>query len=330
MRRLFFLLLMALMLNGLAGKDISCHGRFMNPITDINWDMVFPIRIIGVPFDFSHSSTDSPLTVTSPICVCPSHVLGIPVPGIMVTFHEPLYVEEIVRDPGCLSSIGSVKVLHGYDMERSELKEDLNSGSRWQIHWYEYPVFSVLDLFKDFVCTNTSGFSLAYMTEFDPTWQNDEWGAVFAPEAALFANPIAQSACALDAGAASLFHPIDALFWCAGSWGSVYPLTGNTNAAVGRIQSANLAGAKMIARLSRMGLLWDTVGPQAVCSSVPMPIWIKSEFSIDPVYPVVSTHHGLAIGEAPAVSEYTPVESLPAYENINQVIFQEQQCCIRP
>ncbi len=177
---------------------------------------------------------------------------------------------------------------------------------------------------------NTSGFALGYMTEIDPTWQNDLWGAVFAPESLLFANAIAQASCAIDAVAATATFPLDPLFWCAGSWGPTYPLTGNANASVGRLQSANLIGAKMIARLSRMGVLWDTVGPQAMCGSIPMPIWIKSEFSIDPVYPMISLKMGMKIGASSTVWETIPPQTYPVFENLNQVIFQEQQCCIRP
>ena len=171
-------------------------------------------------------------------------------------------------------------------------------------------------------------YALAYITELDPTWQNDAWGAIYSPETTIFANKLAQASCALDAVAASAQHPLDAMFWCAGSWGGIYPLTGNANASVGRIQSAELEGAKLIARLSRIGMLWDSVGPWAMCSPVPMPIWIKSEFSIDPVYPIISRGNGMAIGAAPISWLYSPVQSYPAYENINQVIFQEQQCCL--
>lgn len=307
-----------------------CQGRFLNPITDINWTLVFPITIAGVQLSFGGSSPESPETYTSPLCLCPSHVLGVPVPGIEVTFHEPLYVEELVKHPGCFSSLGGLQLLDGYAQEQTDLKQTANSSSRWQVHWYEYPVFALLHIFQNFVCLSGGGYALAYATELDPTWQNDAWGAIFSPETAIFANKLAQASCAIDAVAATAKHPLDAMFWCAGSWGSVYPLTGNANASVGRIQSAELEGAKLIARLSRLGLLWDTVGSWAMCSPVPMPIWIKSEFTVDPVYPVTTDGEGIAIGAAPALTLYQPVESYPRFENINQVIFQEQQCCIHP
>jgi conjugal transfer pilus assembly protein TraU len=65
----------------------------------------------------------------------------------------------------------------------------------------------------------------------------------------------------------------------------MYPLTGNANASVEHIQSANLVGAKMLAKLAKMGALRSRVGSKAICKNQPMPILIKSEFSLDPVYP---------------------------------------------
>ena len=305
-----------------------CHGRFLNPITSINWDLVFPITIAGVPITSATQSPESPLTYLSPVCLCPGHIFGIPTPGIEVTFHEPLYIEEIAKRPGCFSTLGGAEMLPGFAEEQTDLKETANSSSRWQVHWYKYPVFTILQLFQDFTCVQGGGYALAYITELDPTWQNDAWGAIFSPESAVFANKLAQASCAIDAVAATVQQPLDAMFWCAGSWGSTYPLTGNANATAGRMQSAELEGAKMIARLARVGLLWDSVGPWAECSPVPMPIWIKSEFTIDQTYPMITIGEGMAIGAAPPVWMYVPPQSYPVFENINQVIFQEQQCCI--
>jgi conjugal transfer pilus assembly protein TraU len=78
-----------------------------------------------------------------------------------------------------------------------------------------------------------------------------------------------------------------------------------------------------------MGALRSRVGSKAICKNQPMPILIKSEFSLDPVYPRVSNEGGVPIGASTTVWETAPPQSYPGYENINQVIFQEQQCCLR-
>ena len=309
-------------------EDGICHGKFLNPISDINWNLIFPIKVAGIPMQFGTGSNESPEATTSPMCVCPGHIFGIPTLGVMVTFHEPLYIQEVARDAGCFSSIGGSELMAGYQEENTDLKEDTDSGSRWQVHWYEYPVFKILQIFQDFTCVQSGGYALAYITELDPTWQNDAWGAVFSPEASIFANPIAQAACIVDAVSSTLYFPNDALFWCAGSWGGVYPFTGNANESAGRLQSAYLVGAKLMARLARTGFLWDSVGQWAMCGPVPSPFWVKSEFTLDPVYPMIKHGLGVPIGASPLIYLDIPPQSYPMFENVTNVVFQEQQCCV--
>ena len=57
---------------------------------------------------------------------------------------------------------------------------------------------------------------------------DDELAFFTQPEAAAVANPLAISACTADAASSTLGKPIDQLFWCAGSWGHLYPLSGHT------------------------------------------------------------------------------------------------------
>ena len=91
-------------------NDSNCKGRLLNPLTDINWNMIFPIRIAGVKATAGQSSSDSSATATSALCICPGHIIHLPTPGILVTYHQPLYVEEIAKTPGCLSSLGGLSI----------------------------------------------------------------------------------------------------------------------------------------------------------------------------------------------------------------------------
>ncbi|WP_181664457.1 TraU family protein, partial [Escherichia coli] len=63
-------------------------------------------------------------------------------------------------------------------------------------------------------------------SEIDPTWTDSSLTTILNPEAVIFANPIAQGACAADAIASAFNMPLDVLFWCAGSQGSMYPFNG--------------------------------------------------------------------------------------------------------
>jgi conjugal transfer pilus assembly protein TraU len=161
--------------------------------------------------------------------------------------------------------------------------------SFYQVHWYMYPVLFWLELLVDFVCMEKGEFDLAYLTELDPLWNDDETAFILNPEAALFGNPIAQAACAVDCGLSSTGFGQDSLFWCAGCQGSIYPFSGSIPAHVGGVQASLLALQRMIAKLHREGLLWGTVGANAWCDRYPMPIIKKTQYKTQMVYPIPST-----------------------------------------
>ncbi|MFA0724414.1 TraU family protein, partial [Vibrio sp. 10N.222.49.E5] len=49
-------------------------------------------------------------------------------------------------------------------------------------------------------------------------------------------------------------------FWCLGSQGSAYPLTGTTNYRDTPIQAATLLMEKLNYKLHRQGIIWETRG----------------------------------------------------------------------
>jgi conjugal transfer pilus assembly protein TraU len=323
--------LLGLLLVAGAGQALAaaaCQGKVFNPVTDTDWNNMFPVTIMGVR---AGSGSNPPLMRMPPVCVCPGR-FGVPTPGIGVTFWQPLYVSEIERTPGCLSSLGGVNVLPNYGMLGSEQNNDDNDTgstvSRMQVHWYEYPAFAMLELFKSMTCFGPSGFNLSYLTEIDPTWQDDLWGAVFSPESALFANPVAQAACAVDAAAASVDFPLDALFWCAGTWGSVYPLTGNGAHTNSAFTLNNLVQAKFLARQARIGLQWQTIGPSATCFAHPNPVWVKSQYRYNQVGPIARRGKPVVTG-SPGLAQSPPVANTPGRESTTNLIWQGQQCCMR-
>lgn len=305
----------------------ACVGKVFNPMTDTDWNYMYPITVMGVK---TGPGFNPPLMYEPPICVCPG-IFGIPTPGIGITFWEPLYIAEIERTPGCLSSLGGASILSAYKTLQSEQVNEGKDGgpvSRMQMHWYEYPVFAMLDMLKSLVCYSPSGFNLLYLTEIDPTWQDDMWAAIFAPESVLFTSTLAQMACAVDSAASSLNFPIDALFWCAGSWGSVYPLSGNAAHTNSNFTSNNLVLAKFLARQSRLGLQWQTIGPTAICSSHPNPIWLKSQYRVNQVGPFPRRGVPVVIGSTGQL-QVPPFANAPTRESTVNLIWQGQQCCAR-
>ncbi len=54
----------------------TCTGRFVNPITDVCWECLFPISIGPVRIGSASGAPDTP-NPSSPICLC-----GSPIPRI--------------------------------------------------------------------------------------------------------------------------------------------------------------------------------------------------------------------------------------------------------
>jgi len=329
---------LAIMLAGISPASavggLACHGRFYDPITDTNWLDFLPITIMGVSLGSLGINGDPPLMKEPPLCVCPSHFFGIPIIGIGITFWEPQYIAEVTRDPGCMITLGGINLLPMFATESGPVqkgggKADDSDQSRGQVHWYIYPVFALLKLFTDFVCLSSSGFELANISEVNPFWQNDLWGAILSPESILFANPIAQSMCIVDAVSSTFWFPLDPMFWCAGAWGGIYPFTGNSPTTESDQSMDGLVLTKFMAQNARLGLLWGTIGPQAICFSTPMPVLIKSEFRLDPIFPLITEGAPIYIGESEFMWGLAPPMNFPAFDDEAYLLWTGEQCCLR-
>ncbi len=309
----------------------KCNGQFFDPMT-INWVDMFPITVaggvrIGAGFD-------DPFMFEPTICDCPSHLFGYPLPGLGVTYWEPLYLAEVERVAGCFPSLGGDQLLSGYSYEtggaNGQATKSGGSTNRSQVHWYVYPVFKILDMFTSDECHNSStGFNLSFASEIDPVWQNDLWANVLSPESSLFDTLPMQMACLVDAVSASVWVPLDPLFWCAGTWGSVYPFSGTPNASVSDQQANALELSKFLAMQARLGMMLDSIGPQAICFAVPNPVWMKGQFRVDPVYPIPTYGQPIFIGQTEWRWGDLPPGNFPLHQSSEYMIWNGQQCCMR-
>lgn len=310
----------------------ACRGQFFNPITDVNWSNALPITIANVPIG---GADQPPVVYEPPICICPSHIPPFPpVPGVGLTYWEPLYMVEQVNAAGCLPTLGGIEI-GGFSILSGPAGTSGSHGGpgigRSQTHFYKYPLFALLDMFSDMVCVNSSkGFNLAYITEVDPIWQNDLWSNLLNPESILFNNPIAQAACMVDAVAAAVSYPLDALFWCSGSWGSMYPFSGTPTSVHSDQQANSLVAAKFLARQARTGMMWTTVGPQAICFSTPSAIVVKNQYRFNQVYPNPVQGNPVYMGQTEFRWGYAPPANYPSGQDSAFLIWEAHQCCLRP
>ncbi len=307
----------------------ACPGRFVNPITDICWSCMFPLTI--GPVNINRNGRDDTPNPGGIICFCPRPPIP-QVPGIPAGFWEPVRLVDITRIPFCMVNLGGIKMgnsTHHYGVHGAR-GEGRTRYSFYQVHWYVYPVIYWFELLVDFLCLEQMSFDVGYLTEFDPLWNEDELSFLLNPEAVAFGNPIAALACAADCAAASTGFPMDALFWCGGCQGSIYPFTGNNPAHMGGVQASLLMVQRMMAKLHRELLLWGTSGTKGLCRKYPLPVIKKTQYKTQMTYPRPTTKGPMAcnpLGRTEVIwgsGREFPYKG----EDFGYLIWRKRNCCI--
>ena len=70
----------------------NCHGKFVNPLTDVCWKCVFPLTIMGIDIVKGNPSPKGP---KGPVCFCKKPPLNLPMPGVPIGFWEPVRLIDI-------------------------------------------------------------------------------------------------------------------------------------------------------------------------------------------------------------------------------------------
>lgn len=313
-----------------SAKSAACTGKFVNPITDICWDCLFPITIGKVPVVPSHyPDTHNP---TMPVSFCPKPPPLFMQVGLNIGYWEPDTLVDITRKPYCMVNMGlelaggNPKDMGGHTT--SNVNKTTSKGTFYYAHWYKYPLMMWLQLIESVACMATDTFDLAYITELDPFWDDDQLSFTLNPEAILFGNPIAQLACVAESVKTSTGHslPINALFWCMGSQGGAYPLTGNTTYSDSPIQAATLIAEKFNYKLHREGIVWESHGETgAICHQTPMPVLPKSRYRYQMTNSIAAPLHCYPYGTTTIIWESghdNPVTG----RNFGYVNFKKRNC----
>lgn len=269
-----------------------CMGHVVNPIKDVCWRCLFPVSIGDSQVLGSHLS--DPANAKSPIGVCHSRI------GLNIGYWEPTALVEITDTPYCLVNLGGHHLHLGLKSERGG-RQVVGQGEQhafFHVHWYKYPLIAWLNLITSAGCHQGGDFDIAYLTELDPTWHDSEMSFVLNPEAALFGNPITASSCAADAVSSTIQNnPKDSLFWCAGSQGSLYPLTGHVNAPLSPVQTALLLAERLNFKMHREWLISDS-NPNHPCREHHYPVMPKSRYRYEMVNQVADGGHCYPTGHS--------------------------------
>ncbi len=323
----------------------TCSGKFFNPITDVCWSCMFPLYVAPLPTKIGYQGQKGSIApekssiqaavgtkvFPSGICMCPSHLMPI---GLLMSYQEPRRMVDVTKDPFCLVGLGGISLgglqdvlpAPGYGDEPTHGLQ--TRSTFYQSHWYIAPLLAILEIFDDVACTQgeAADIDIAFLSEVDPAWNDDDISFIFSPEEVLFTSLPAQLACTTDCVASSLpytppggrigklaldtsmdyfmitphadnitntgssVNPSRYLFWCGGCQGSMYPLNGNNIDAHHEIQSSVLTSQKANMLIHRMGLEMTTTGALGMCANViPDMFMDKSEWKYQMTYPLPQT-----------------------------------------
>lgn len=308
-----------------ASAGLCQTGRIYDPFTDLDWAGIFPIRVGGVPVVPGIPDVEDYLP---PVCTC---TVPIPRVGITFSFWNPGKLDEVVQQPFCFQAFGVQLSNPAGAFLGGHISSKTYHYAGYQAHYYDFPIFAVLDLFTDAACIQSpvgGVISIPIITEVLPTWQDGILADFMSPETILFANPIAQLACIPDALSSQIYAPLDPLFWCMGSWGGVFPLDGNTGGTKDSVEGAAAIGGKNLFMAYQFGDQWGSTGVLAVegvCQAYPDPIWLKSSERFDLSMPIPEPVLQ-PIGQTSLV--WSMLKDPPAFGgNYVFTLFHKHDCC---
>jgi conjugal transfer pilus assembly protein TraU len=200
---------------------------------------------------------------------------------------------ELVRKPSCSPTLNGADLGLENGRERGSkgsVNYDKGDTAFYHSHVFAFPILLFLEFFSDGACledgSGVPDLDILYLSEIDPTWNNDELNVFLYPESLLLANPIALAACLAEVAAVEIREASDPLFFCVGSWGHLYPVAGHHLQHSSMPRNTSLLGSRTLAQLHRLGLARRTMGDDTVCAAQPEPFLPKTQYQWSVFYPV--------------------------------------------
>jgi conjugal transfer pilus assembly protein TraU len=276
-------------------RSARCTGKFPNPLTDICWSCVLPIKF-GNATLASDGQEDNGSSGGSLMCQCmessSSDQEGKNRIGFMIGFWEPVRIMETVRQPYCFPTLAGSFIDFGISaIEHADSGDEMPSKTTfYQQHYYLNSILFWMDLMFSGYCMEKSSFDLAFLTEIDPLWEDDETSFILNPDVILFGNLFAQAVCVADCVASSFGFGRRELFWCAGCQGTIYPLTGWASGKYGLINTSALLTQRMMNRLHRTGLAKAGAGSDGKCGMYTQILMDKRNYKYQLIHPIPQTN----------------------------------------
>lgn len=268
----------------------GCHGKFWNPLTDIDFNNAGGIRIAGIPFMKAPKTVgDPPITKAKPVCQCE---FGI---GVSLTYWLPSYLSDVARSAGCIGFL-KLDILPGFTATGTSGQETAfhSKGTEgvtlMQVHWAYADITAIAAKTIFEKCGEiVSELNLAYLTEVDFVYHNDVYSSIMAPyNSLLAANPmLGQMLCGMESVANTLgaWQDTGLCAWI----GSRFPMSGNATSKDSAQVSNMDVQVKFMARQSLLGTMLRTTGKDAMCKPRYSPIWNSFQHRFQWVYPGKTT-----------------------------------------
>ncbi len=309
-----------------------CQGAFPNPITDVCWDCMFPIKFMGVVnLNFGISAEDYDSNTTGALCICAQTLQA----GVSTSYWEPRYMADATNVPGCMPALGGANITPPYNANEMggtsqplELIQANNKGSFQHVNLYVNPIATALGIINNSPCLDNRPFDTPYVSWADPTWGDDALSLMLTPYAFAFANFASVAAEGIDGLAATTGFPLPQLFWVAGSWGPMYPATGNVAVATTPEQVSHLLITRALAKMHAAGAQFTSAGSAAMATcgpyGVPELIMDKRQYKTTRTYPFPD-NTCTPIGRPLAFQEAGAAR--PNDKDYGYFIFQKKDCC---
>lgn len=286
----------------ITAEDLLCPDSKIlgsSLITDVCWSGMFPLYLASGKV--KGRSKYAPKDRTKKLlCACSGDIEDgqLPNGGPTLSMWLPKYLVTVVKKPYCFPELGGVEMgselglVSRYNMGNEDVSDvdGDNSNTTVSFSWHlaAFPLAAMLELFDVPSCTldGYTSFDLIWISETIPIWYDDELAFAISPESIAFANPIAQAARVFDCASSSINIPQDELFFSAGCWGSMYPLTQSAGSSNDKVAAKSLVATRALYLLSRIGIIERTMGDDALCKNKNMPILKKSQFRFQQLWPM--------------------------------------------
>ena len=342
-----------------AGDDM-CPNSFPNLINDICWSCMFPFKLAkGKKLSFEASAEDFATAADSTlVCACTNQLKV----GTPISFWEMSYIVDVHTTPGCMPTLGGMKLPIPWAADQHGTIHEIGGRSEQVFRhssYYVSPMMYLMEAVLDDSCADRSPFDVGWSSEFDPSWSDDELALIKMPIAYAFGTLPAIMAAIPDSAAAMVGFPLKEVFWQAGSWGPIYPMTGNVSQYKSMDQVSRLLATRMLAEahaMKEMASLFAKGGgrsyacedgeagctsatsKQAMCAGAPwdMPaqlIMKKKQYKMQRIFPVPFTAKlplggcCTPIGRETAMSESFTQAPVPGFKDFGYAIFRKRDCC---